>query len=103
MQKMRSRAAAWLPWAVAGALLGVSLVTCALRLAEDYHGLLDVALAVTCFWGITRHYRGPLLKPGERIIAEGDYLKMEQAIASGIMEAMQDGERKPPARALRAL
>lgn len=101
-RELRDLAAGQSPWVATALLLAVNVVTCAYRLAVDYHGLLDVGLALAAFWGIARHYRGPRLKPGERIVSDREYHASEMAITRAVL-AGQGGRGDGSGRKLQSV
>jgi hypothetical protein len=97
---MRGRASTAGPWVLAGALLAVDVITAVGHLADDYHSLLDVVTVAALVWPIVRHYGGPRLKDGDRVVSDIEAGRMEDTAwrAAGAAERRNDS---PPPRELR--
>jgi hypothetical protein len=76
------------PWLIAGLLWVAGIWTSMHAIGPDAHGLIDCAALIATFWAITRHYSGPRLRPGERIVSDEEFFRMEQAMARGLMAGL---------------
>jgi hypothetical protein len=74
---MRRAAGSAGPWILAVALLAVDVVTATRHLAGDYHSVLDIVTVAALVWPMIRHYGGPRLRPGQRIVSDDEYDHME--------------------------
>lgn len=84
MRAMRGRARTSGPWLLAGMLLAANLVSCALRLAVDYHGFFDVLCSLAAFVPICRHYAGQRPGPGQMIVSIDDFRRAERTVRESI-------------------
>lgn len=92
-------------WVLAGLLWAVGIWTRYRHVEPDTHGLIDCAALIATTAAITvavvRHFCGPRLKPGERVITDEMMERIEDtAFRSALIAVRQGATRRPGLRAV---
>lgn len=82
------------PWILAGLLWVMAAAGTFWHVEADLHGLLDILTLAATVAAIVvaagRHFSGPRLRPGQRIVGPEEAAWMEAAMATAMAAAMRD-------------